>query len=125
MPTAWIHRLDDLLSALPEVYQENAWTGVRWRVQNATIAHVFGGEDQLFRIIFRAEATEVMAFENLPERYFRAGWGENVVGILLDDRTDWEELAELLTDSYCVQAPTRLAAEVSRPSAEVNMPSVS
>jgi hypothetical protein len=38
-----------------------------------------------------------------------------VVGLLLDDDTDWEELAELLTDSYCLQAPRELAAQVSRP----------
>ena len=35
--------------------------------------------------------------------------------MLLDDDTDWEELAELLTDSYCVQAPKELAARVPRP----------
>ena len=34
---------------------------------------------------------------------------------LLDEDTDWEELAELLTDSYCVQAPRDLAAHVLRP----------
>ena len=56
-----------------------------------------------------------MAFEHLGEPYFRSGWGGNVVGLLLDDDTDWTELAELLTDSYCVQAPAKLAAQVERP----------
>ena len=41
--------------------------------------------------------------------------GRNVVGLLLDDSTDWEELRELLTDSYCLQAPRRLARLVHRP----------
>jgi hypothetical protein len=35
--------------------------------------------------------------------------------MLLDGDTDWDELAELLTDSYCIQAPASLAAQVSRP----------
>ena len=35
--------------------------------------------------------------------------------MLLDADTDWDELAELLTDSYCVQAPRELAEQVSRP----------
>ena len=48
---------------------------------------------------FRAELDEVLAFEHLGEPYFRAGWGSNVVGLLLDDGTDWDELVELLTDS--------------------------
>ena len=91
----------------------SAW--LAWRVGQATVAHAFGGEDQLFRITFRAEPDEVMAFEHLGAPYFRASWGPNVVGLLLDDDTDWEELAELLTDSYCLQAPDRLASQVSRP----------
>ena len=69
----------------------------------------------MFRITFRAEPDEVMAFEHLGAPYFRAGWGVNVVGMLLDDDTDWSELAELLTDSYCLQAPARLARLVDRP----------
>ena len=88
---------------------------MRWRVGQATIAHAFGGEDGRFRIIFRAESDEVMAFQHLGGPYFKADWGRNVVGIVLDDNTDWSELAELLTDSYCIQAPTRLARLVQRP----------
>lgn len=90
-----------------------AWVGTRWRVGQATVAHVFGGEDGLFRVVFRADLAEVMAFENLGPRYFRAGWGQNVVGVILDDDTDWDELAEMLTESYCVQAPARLASTVT------------
>lgn len=114
VPLAWIDRLRSLLD-FPACVEEPAWTGVRWRVGGATVAHVFGGEDQRFRITFRAEVDEVMAFEHLGEPYFRASWGRNVVGLLLDDGTDWEELAELLTDSYCLQAPAGLAAQVPRP----------
>jgi hypothetical protein len=104
-----------LVDALPECVEENAWVGVRWRVGQATIAHVFGGEDGLFRITFRAEPDEVMAFQHLGRPYFKASWGVNVVGMILTDDTDWSELAELLTDSYCVQAPARLTRLVNRP----------
>jgi hypothetical protein len=114
VPLPWVDRLRALLG-FPECVEEVAWTGVRWRVGAATVAHVFGGEDQRFRITFRAEPAEVMAFEHLGDPYFRASWGRNVVGMLLDDHTDWEELGELLTDSYCLQAPATLAARVHRP----------
>lgn len=110
-----LRRLDAIVSPLPEVVRENAWIGVRWRVRGATIAHVFGGEDQLIRIIFRAEPAEVPAYENLGHPYFRTDWGTNVVGMILEDRTDWQELRESLTDSYCVQAPTELARTIERP----------
>ena len=110
-----VRRIGSIMASLPECHEESAWVGTRWRVGSSTVAHVFGGEDQLFRITFRAEPEEVMAFEHLGPPYFRAGWGRNVVGMLLDDDTDWDELAELLTDSYCLQAPQRLAEQVDRP----------
>ncbi|WP_141014261.1 MmcQ/YjbR family DNA-binding protein [Nocardioides sambongensis] len=113
VPLVWVERLRGILAELPRCEEEAAWTGVRWRVGNATVAHVFGGEDQLFRITFRAEAGEVMAFAHLGEPYFRVGG--NAVGMVLDEETDWVELTELLTDSYCIQAPERLAAQVARP----------
>lgn len=110
-------RLRAILARLPECREEDAWAGVRWRVagSSATVAHVFGGEDQLFRITFRAEPDEVVAFQHLGDPYFKTEWGGNVVGMLLDEDTDWEELAELLTDSFCLQAPQRLVALVDRP----------
>ncbi len=115
-----MRRIGRVLNRLPECHEEVAWVGIRWQVAqgtySATVAHVFGGEDQLFRIVFRAEPDEVIALQHLGAPYFRAGWGRNVVGMLLDDGTDWDELRELLTDSYCVQAPKELAARVPRPS---------
>lgn len=115
VPQDWVERIDTVLGALPRCAQESAWTGTRWRVGGATVAHVFGGEDQRFRITFRADPDEVMAFQHLGEPYFNVGWSGNAVGMLLDDDTDWEELGELLTDSYCIQAPQSLAEQVERP----------
>ena len=60
---------------------------------------------------FRLRAN-LLTLLSLP---FRAGWGSNVVGLLLDADSDWDEIAELLTDSYCLLAPARLAAQVPRP----------
>jgi YjbR protein len=116
VPEPWVGRLHSLLvDRFPECIEEDAWVGVRWRVGQAVIAHVFGGEDGRFRITFRAEPDEVMAFQHLGPPYFKASWGTNVAGMILDDDTDWAELAELLTDSYCIQAPARLAGLVQRP----------
>lgn len=118
VPDHRIRRLDEILSGFPGCSLDSAWVGVRWRVGTATVAHVFGGEDQRFRITFRAEPDEVMALQHLGEPYFKAGWGGNVVGLILDDETDWAELTELLTDSYCLVAPARQARAVSRPARE-------
>ncbi len=115
VPDEMAKRLVAIMAELPQCEVEDAWVGVRWRVGQATVAHVFGGEDQLIRITFRAEPEEVMAFQHLGEPYFRAEWGRDVVGLVLDERTDWGELAELLTDSFCIQAPDYLARQVPRP----------
>jgi hypothetical protein len=37
-----------------------------------------------------------------------------VVGVILDDRTDRTEVGELLTESYCLLAPKKMAARVDR-----------
>ena len=118
VPEVMVERLRKVLAAFPKCLEDDAWVGLRWRVGQATVAHVFGGEDQLFRIILRAESDEVAAFGHLGHPYFKAGWGGNVVGMILDESTDWDEVAELLTDSYCIQAPAKLTALVERPPAD-------
>ena len=115
VPEAFVSRIRAVLAPLPECREEEAWVGVHWTVRGNTVAHVFGGEDQLFRVVFRGEPDEVMAMQHLGDPYFRAGWGRNVIGMLIDEHTDWDELGELLTDSYCVQAPRELAERVPRP----------
>lgn len=115
VPEHWLTTVRRIVAGLPEVAEERAWTGVRWSVRGANLAHVFGGEDQLIRLTVRAEPAEVPAFEHLGERYFRVGGSGNVVGLVLDEATDVDEVTELLTDSYCVQAPAALAEQVHRP----------
>jgi len=116
VPPEVVRRCEEILGAFPRCVQEDAWTGVRWRVGSATVAHVFGGEDQLIRVTFRAEPDEAMALRHLGPPYFGVGASGNAVGVVVDEATDWAELAELLTDSYCLQAPQHLARQVARPS---------
>ncbi|HNQ06128.1 MAG TPA: MmcQ/YjbR family DNA-binding protein [Tetrasphaera sp.] len=115
VPEEMLDRLNTIAEALPECRQEPAWVGVRWRVGQATIAHVFGGEDRRFRITLRGDPEDVRAFEHLGPPYFRAEWGRNVIGMILDDATDWAEVAELLIVSYVIQAPARLASRIALP----------
>lgn len=110
VPVEWVERVDKVLRQFPNCEEDPAWTGIRWRVRGATVAHVFGGHDQLFRLTFRALPDEVVAFENMGEPYFVVGG--DAVGLVIDDATDWEEVAELLLDSYCIQAPRHLAVQV-------------
>ena len=35
--------------------------------------------------------------------------------MVVDEDTDWDEVTELLTESYCVMAPQKLVALLDRP----------
>jgi hypothetical protein len=37
------------------------------------------------------------------------------VGLVLGEDPDWDEIRELLTESYCAVAPSKLVALVDRP----------
>lgn len=124
-----LERLREICGALPETYEEPAWIGTRWRVRKRTFAHVVlveAGSDGAFArvagsdaentvLTFRAPADEVDALTNSGHPYFYAGWGRNVLGMVIEDGTDWNEVAELLTESFCMLAPAKLVARVDRP----------
>jgi hypothetical protein len=55
------------------------------------------------------------ALSNAGPPFFRPAWGSDVVGMVLGAGVEWEEVAELLTESYCVLAPKKLAGLVERP----------
>jgi len=45
----------------------------------------------------------------------QASLAPTVVGLVLDAHTDWSEVAELVTESYCLLAPKKLVALMDRP----------
>lgn len=126
---AAIRRLGEICLALPETREEDAWVGVRWRVRQRTFAHVClvrdgrpegyaraaGTDGPALVLVFRAEAADAHTLGHLGPPYFQPEWWPTAAGLLLDDDTDWDEVAELMTESYCVQAPRRLVALVDRP----------
>jgi hypothetical protein len=132
VPPEILDRLRPICLGLPEAYEEPAWTGTRWRVRTRTFAHVLtidpstasaharaaGGRDKglMTLMTFRAPAEELDALASAGPPYFRARWGRDVVGLVFSRRTDWDEVAELITDSFCVLAPQKLIARVVRPS---------
>jgi YjbR protein len=129
VPSSILKRLRRVSLSFPEAYEEPAWVGVRWRVRARTFAHVLtivGGKPQAHAraagtagpataLMFRAPDEDAVAFREMGRPFFFGGWGRDVVGLLLDDRTDWSEVTELLTESYCLMAPTKLAAQVGLP----------
>ncbi|HYF47469.1 MAG TPA: MmcQ/YjbR family DNA-binding protein [Acidimicrobiales bacterium] len=114
---SFVARVRPICLALPDAYEEQAWAGTRWLVRKKTFAHVVELDDlgPSTVVTFRSQGDELDALRHAGHPYFYAGWGRDVVGMVLDEATDWDEVAELLTESYCVLAPQKLVALVERP----------
>jgi len=107
---------------LPDAYEERAWKGTRWMVRGRTFAHVLGVERDSGSadvvLTFRAAADELEVLRNAGPPFRYMGWGRDAIGLTLGDTVDWDEVTELVTESYCVLAPKKLVAKVDRPPLE-------
>jgi hypothetical protein len=117
-----VRRIGTIATRLPEVLEEDAWTGVRWRIRQKTFAHVMvaqPGYESSYRDItgdasvrtvltFRSAGDELLALTHAPLPFYKPPWSGTIVGLVLDDDTDWTEVAELVTDSYRCCAPQKL-----------------
>jgi hypothetical protein len=82
--------------ALPDAYEEDAWTGVRWRVRNKTFAHVLVAQEgyaSLYRDItgvtepstvltFRSSGDELLALTHAGPPF----WSEILESLACDGR---------------------------------------
>jgi len=107
---------------LPEVTEEVAWAGIRWCVGKKNFAHVLTITDGWPPAYVKAANTAGPAcvltfrlskagcaadrFRRAP--FFRPVWFPNIAGVVIDPNSDWDELGDLLRDSYRVLAPKKL-----------------
>lgn len=131
LPPELLDRVRSICLALPEVYEETAWIGVRWRVRKRTIAHLlsvderetsvlkgaFDVDGEVVAVTFRVPGEELLALRETGYPFAYAGWGRDVMAMHVTEQTDFDELAELITESFCLLAPAKLVARVERPSA--------
>ena len=124
-----VRRVGEVACALPEVREEDAWVGVRWRIRTTTFAHVYpirdgrpqgsaavaGIAEPAVVMTFRAPAAEAEAFAHLGPPWFKPPWSATACGLVLDAGTDWAEVAEVVTDSYRLKAPKRLVRGLDPP----------
>jgi hypothetical protein len=133
VPPEILARLRPVCLGLPEAYEEQAWAGRRWRIRKKTFAHVITIESgwppayahamrtgpadgPVTAMTFRSSGAELDALVNSGHPFYKPDWSPTVVGIVLDAGTDWDEVAELLTESYCIMAPQKLVGLLNRPS---------
>jgi hypothetical protein len=121
-----VGRLGAIAGRLPETREEDAWTGVRWRIRTKTFAHVMvaqpgyasayrdiTGDDAVRTVLtFHATGDELLALTHAGLPFYKPPWSPTIVGMVLDDDTDWGEVSELVTESYRLCAPQKLAGQV-------------
>jgi len=122
MGTRPLARLRKLCLALPEAHEVEAWGEPTFRVRNKLFAmyaaasnHHGAGRPAVW---FKAgPGNQAIMVKAAPKRFFvppyvgPSGW----VGAWLDSGVQWEELAALLSDAYCLVAPKRLAMTLEQP----------
>lgn len=117
MPPKPLTRLRKLCVGLPESHEVEAWGEPTFRVRNKLFAmfasaNTHHGNGRAAVWCKAGPGNQALMVRAAPERFFvppyvgPSGW----VGIWLDNGTDWNELAELLRDSYRLVAPKRLGA---------------
>lgn len=120
MPPAPLTRLRKISLGLPEAHEVEAWGEPTFRVRNKLFAmhanaanHHGDGRHAVW--CKAAPGNQELMVRSAPDRFFvppyvgPSGW----IGVYLDKGTDWDELAQLLRDSYRLVAPKKLAALVS------------
>ena len=112
VPEALLRHVRLACAHLPEASEEQSFAGVRWRIRGRTLVDVLTAEREhapVTFITFHAANEELDALLALGDP-FAPGWGPGLVEMVLrdDGTTDWDEVKELLTESYRLLAPKKL-----------------
>jgi hypothetical protein len=99
------------------VTEKPVWAGTQWRIRERMFAHVVTvdfADGPVTALVFRSSGPELDALRSTGHPFFEPAWGKGAVGLVLEPDVDWDEVAELLTESYRVMAPQKLAAQLDR-----------
>jgi predicted DNA-binding protein (MmcQ/YjbR family) len=116
-------RVRTLCLALPEVTARVDESRTRARstahsfdIRRRSFCLLVAVEDQTGKpvplLVLRADPGDREAYLSIGHPFFASRAGRDRVGVLLTDDTDWEEIRELVTESYRVLAPKKLTARL-------------
>lgn len=107
-------RLRSICLALPEVVEKEAWGDPTFRVRDKIFAMEKRGDGRISIWCKAAPGSQATLVGADPETFFvppyvgHKGW----IGMRLDRKRDWDEVAEVVRRSYRLTAPKKLAALV-------------
>ena len=107
-------RLRAICLALPEAEERETWGDPTFRVRDKIFAMEKRGDGRTSLWCKAPPGSQMVLVGADPERFFvppyvgPKGW----VGVRLDRKPDWDEVARIVTRSYRLVAPKRLAGLV-------------
>lgn len=117
-----LERTQAIVARLPDVERSDNPIGcyflVRRKIfaQVATVIHP-GGQPKTF-VAMRPDPEEREVLLAIGHPYFSRGpWDERLgrIAVLIEATTNWDEIAELVTDSYRLTAPKKLVTQLDAP----------
>jgi hypothetical protein len=107
-------RVEAICLALPEATMRSEAWGRLFNIRRDTFCFLTARETpehtQLPLIVLRTDPEEREVLLAIGPPYFDSRGGFGRIEVLLDDDTDWEEIRELVTESYRTLAPKKLVA---------------
>jgi hypothetical protein len=131
VPQGIIDKLGEICLVLPEVNEEEAWVGRRWMVRKKNFAHVLmvdkaypptyarvaklntrlnNTDEPVCILTFRTPYAANTVPEYSKSPYFLPGWWPNIVGMHINDQTNWHTIHMHINASYRTLAPLKLVA---------------
>jgi predicted DNA-binding protein (MmcQ/YjbR family) len=115
-----LDQLRNICLALPEAVEQETWGHPTFRVREK-IFTTFGIADEAGETTTSMKAPageqEVLLATGEPFFYPKYVGSKGWIGVRLDAATDWQEIAELVEDSYREIAPKRLITQLDTESA--------
>jgi Ser/Thr protein kinase RdoA (MazF antagonist) len=121
VPAGLVERIRTLCLALPEVTVRVDGSRIRARstaysfdIRRRSFCLLVAWEDPAGQLVpllvLRAAPAEREALLATGHPFFPSRAGRDRIGVLLTDDTDWQEIRELVTESYRILAPKKLTA---------------
>jgi len=111
-----LSRVRELCLELPEATEKEAWGRPTFRIRGKKMFAMFmddhHGDGRLALWLNAAPGDQATLVESDPELFFvppymgPSGW----IGLRLDRKPDWDEVGELIEESYRLAAPKKLIA---------------